>query len=293
MKFSVVIPWHDNLELLQRAVRSIEAQTYPAHEIVIVCNGSAFDEQARIGSLFKNLPVRISGVTEGNANAARDEGISLATGDYIAFLDCDDEFTPDKLEVMSTILPNQERRVLCFSKGVRMAGSDFWIFPKRGPLPGEDIGEYIFVAGNFLSSSSLVVSRTLAAETRFPPNIKKFQDLDFIIRASSTGGEILFSDLPLYLYHDEHKAGRISKRKSVVDHTEWAERTLGTKAYSAFLARGVAQHDFPANFFANLGRFYRGWRYGGISARTIIMMMGRNMVPTRVEKKILSMRANS
>ncbi len=92
---SVVIPVYNCDRYLVEAIQSVLEQTYPVHEIIVVDDGST-DRSAAIACQFSQVNV----VTQTNqgAAAARNLGIRIATGEWIAFLDADDVWLPGKLD---------------------------------------------------------------------------------------------------------------------------------------------------------------------------------------------------
>jgi glycosyltransferase involved in cell wall biosynthesis len=94
-----------------RAIRSCQKQTHPAHEIVVVDDGST-DETRQIVTAEASKDSRIRYVAPPfnvGCAAAMSMGISKATGDWIAFLDADDELTPNSIADRISVL--KERRV--------------------------------------------------------------------------------------------------------------------------------------------------------------------------------------
>lgn len=95
-KVSVVIPVYNGARFIRDCVESVLAQTYPAHEIIVVNDGST-DETANILGRFGERIQVLSQVNQGRS-VARNRGIQAATGDYVAFLDADDRYLPRHLE---------------------------------------------------------------------------------------------------------------------------------------------------------------------------------------------------
>lgn len=95
-KVSIIIPFFNNVCWLEQAVQSALQQTYKNIEIVIVNDGSSVDVSGFLNK-YSDLILYFYQDNMGPASA-RNKGISKATGEYIAFLDSDDIWMPDKLE---------------------------------------------------------------------------------------------------------------------------------------------------------------------------------------------------
>ena len=92
---SVVIPVHNGEEYLREGIESVLAQTHDRVQVIVVDDGSS-DESARVVQSFGSL-VRYCYQPQRGAAAARNRGVELADGGWIAFLDADDLWEPDKL----------------------------------------------------------------------------------------------------------------------------------------------------------------------------------------------------
>lgn len=93
--FSVIIPSYNNGATLARAIMSVLAQTHAAHEIIVVDDGSTDDTAA----VVRQFGERVTYLHQPNAgvSAARNTGMAAASGDWLAFVDADDEFAPERL----------------------------------------------------------------------------------------------------------------------------------------------------------------------------------------------------
>jgi len=94
MKISAVIPAYNSAKFIAAAVNSIHAQTRPIDEIIIVDDGSTDNTEQVVSTLSGNI-IYHKQANQG-PSAARNKGIELATGDWIALLDADDQWTPEK-----------------------------------------------------------------------------------------------------------------------------------------------------------------------------------------------------
>lgn len=97
MFISVVIPTCNRAAILPRAIQSVLKQTYKAGQIIVVDDGSVDETQTILKEFAKEVIV-VSQKNRG-VSAARNKGIEIAEGDWIALLDSDDEWLPDKLQM--------------------------------------------------------------------------------------------------------------------------------------------------------------------------------------------------
>jgi glycosyltransferase involved in cell wall biosynthesis len=107
---SIIIPTYNRTNLLKRAIQSVLNQTYQYFEIIVVDDGSQEDVQ-QVLEYFRDDRIKYTRHEENRGlSAARNTGIRLSKGEYVSFLDSDDELLPDKLERQvkrSQELPNE------------------------------------------------------------------------------------------------------------------------------------------------------------------------------------------
>lgn len=99
IKISVIIPFYNRISWTIEAVRSVLSQTHQSFEILLIDDGSTDDLSPL--TEFITADLRIVYIRQDNAGPAkaRNRGVEYASGDYIAFLDADDLFYPEKLEI--------------------------------------------------------------------------------------------------------------------------------------------------------------------------------------------------
>ena len=110
---SVVIPTYNRATELPSAIESVLGQTYPSVEVIIVDDGSTDGTEALIQTRFPR--VRYLRQSNRGPAAARNAGIKAASGPYIAFLDSDDRWMPQKLERQIGLLRERPEVGLVFS----------------------------------------------------------------------------------------------------------------------------------------------------------------------------------
>lgn len=125
---SVVIPVYNGERYLEQAVQSVRAQTHQPREIIVVDDGSTDGSAA----LAEKLGVTCLRNSHAGAGAARNAGVQRASGKFLAFLDADDLWTPDKTE--------RQLAVLCGASGAAMVFGFVQQFREAAPdeiLPAE------------------------------------------------------------------------------------------------------------------------------------------------------------
>lgn len=132
-RISVVIPCYNAARFLRETLASVLRQTYPAFEVIVVDDGST-DESASIAASY-GPPVRVIRQENQGESVARNRGISAAEGDWVALLDADDLWEPQKLE-------RQVEVALGLPTSYACVYNDFYMFDETKKYPVEARPEY-------------------------------------------------------------------------------------------------------------------------------------------------------
>jgi glycosyltransferase involved in cell wall biosynthesis len=108
---SVVIPAYNSQRYIAAAIVSATNQTWPNKEVIVVDDGST-DDTLKIARGFESVGVKVVSQTNSGAAAARNHAIHLSQGDYIQYLDADDQLAPDKIEKQLQRLDRNPETVL-------------------------------------------------------------------------------------------------------------------------------------------------------------------------------------
>lgn len=161
---SIVIPTYNRARDLERALRSVLAQTYPHWEALIVDNHSS-DTTDELLKDFNDSRIKLFKVQNvGVIAASRNLGIKHARGEYIAFLDSDDWWTPQKLETSLHYL-GQGADVI-YHDLFTVTKTNQRLFWKKASTRdlASPVFEDLIINGNALNNSSVVASRKLLNE---------------------------------------------------------------------------------------------------------------------------------
>ena len=163
-RVSVVVPTFNRAELIQETIESVLRQTAPAHEIIVVDDGST-DSTCAVVRAYGDRVVLLND-DHRSAAAARNRGLARATGDWIAFLDSDDVWTPTKLEKQLQYL---DRHPQCgfVHTGYYEFGDHERVVP--GPsvfISGDHRVEHLLFAAGWICTSTALFRRNIPVTFR-------------------------------------------------------------------------------------------------------------------------------
>ncbi|EZP71426.1 Glycosyl transferase [Sphingomonas paucimobilis] len=291
--FSVVIPLYNRAAIVGDTIRSVQAQDWQDFEIVVVDDGS-HDNPAPVIEAFGDPRVRYIRQDNAGGGAARNRGIAQARGRYIAFLDSDDLFLPGKLSTMARALQDDDdgTTVLYSRMKVDRGVDRYWIRPERGIRDGEDVGEYLFCANQFMQTSTMVVPTDLAQRVLFDPALKKGQDLDFCVRLQAAGARFRMIDRPLTVWLDASEAGRTSYVRGYETSLDWLNRCghmLTGRARRGYRATVLAYHMAPIRPALALRDLIIGMLAGGVPPRVVARQVLRSYLPKPLYRSLVNL----
>lgn len=212
---SVVIPVHNHADRIANAVRSVLHQEFDNLDVIVVDDGSDDDPASKLQEFLGEIRIlkqRCSG-----PGAARNRGIDLARGTYIAFLDADDDWLPSKLSTLVNFLEDHPE--------IQWASSNHWVIPREAerrlklPVRGDPGAPRVGLVTDWFSSyglhvatttSGVVVRKSVLAETGgFDEHARSGQDYDLWFRIAIRYPSLGYCAEPLFNYW-EHIPGSIT-----------------------------------------------------------------------------------
>lgn len=208
---SAVIPVHNGERYIECAIRSALAQTHAVCECIVVDDGSD-DATARIVATFGDAVTYVRHPTRLGVSAARNEGMLQASGEFIAYLDHDDEWLPAKLErQLAAVAESGAALALCAVQVVDAAGEEVAV-KRLDPMPTLVEGMVMFTA-QLVSCSSAGLIRRDALKTMggFDERLSMSADWDLLMRMLLERS-VVYVDEPLVRYrvHGSNMSGDVS-----------------------------------------------------------------------------------
>lgn len=290
--FSVVIPVYNRADSILPTLLSVKNQTFCDFECIIVDDGSKDGEALRgvVEGLNDNR-FRYVWRENGGGGAARNTGIDASTAKYIAFLDSDDHFLPNKLAIYAERMTNDPNLGAYSYMFVDRGVDRYWVRPTRSIRPGEDMGEYLFVANEFIQTSTIVLHRETAIKTRFDPALRKGQDLDFCLRLHRDGVRFTMIEEPLTIWVDVMEGGRTSRTSGYEAPLLWLTKSkhlLTRRAELGYRATVLAYYlakDRPFTVFKDL---VAGLILARVPLRVILRQLLRSCLPREIYRKLVN-----
>jgi glycosyltransferase involved in cell wall biosynthesis len=246
-KVSVVITTCQRADLLPRSLESAFNQVHAASEVIVVIDGADADTETYLKSVSDPRLKFIVMHRQVGGCAARNIGVKAATGDWIAFLDDDDEWMPEKLQAQLKVATRSKAEypvVTCRVAAVT-PGGDRFVWPKRKRANGEHLSEYLLARNGWtqgeglITTSMILAPRKLLLRIPFKAGLRRHQEWDWLLRASASSEvQVLTAWDVLATWNIEAKRGSVSKMDQWRISFDWIEsvrRLVTPRAYASFL----------------------------------------------------------
>ena len=232
MNISVVIPTYNRIELLKRSIDSVINQTIKPSEVIIVDDGSNDGTEAMVKNKYDSLKL----ITQKNkgASAARNSGIKASSGEWICFLDSDDEWKNDKLEKQITAAANNSDYKFFHSNEIWIKNGKRINQKKKHKKYGGDIFKKCLDMCR-ISPSSVLIEKNIFEEIGFfNENLVVCEDYELWLRICDKY-EVFFIDEPLIFKYGGHQ-GQLSYS---IDSIEYHR----IKALEYLLSTGLSKEN--------------------------------------------------
>lgn len=301
-KISCIITTRNRLELLQRAVKSVLEQDYDNKELIIVDDGSNDGTKEWCESLKDENPskvkyLRIPKEDSKGGNYARNLGIKASSGNFIAFLDDDDEWLQAKLSSQVSMMNANNECVVVYGGAINE------IIDKEGKIHYKEVSVNKYYTGDvskkiltsiFTTTSVLMVRREALFEVGlFDENLKFWQEYELSIRLAQLG-TFLATEKPLINYRvNIFDANRLTNKyyawKEAVKYIRNKHKNLYKQLtlFEKFKAKALVWRDAvmrtQACGMSVKSKYYRGLFF----SYKIVFIIKEGSLFRRIKKKLI------
>ena len=206
---SVIVPVYNRAHLVSETIESILAQTYEPVEIILINDGSTDESLSILKKYESQFPENIRVIDQKNQGqiAARNNGIKIARGEYVAFLDSDDLWLEEKLE----------RQIPLFEEGVALVYSGTNIIDENGRTiriepADQSISGYIYpqlLVKNRMTGGTVVVTAEVLKQVGvFSSEFKAAENWDLWLRICKLySARVVSEPLIKYRVHSQNMSG--------------------------------------------------------------------------------------
>ena len=197
---AVVIPFHNGSSWVERAIKSAVNQTHSPNEVIVVDDGSRADESTKLSALKAKYSFEIFNQVNSGQSVARNFGVSKANSDYICFLDQDDYFLPNHIELLlNTADLDDEKFGFSYGDLLRVTESGELLSRSSltSPHPLIDARSMISQNMHILPSATLVKRTSFLDVGGFDESLRGYEDDDLFLRFHLKGFSIYFIAEPV------------------------------------------------------------------------------------------------
>ena len=292
---SAVIPTRHRPGSLLRAVESALAQTYPVMEAVVVIDGPDPVTESLLHALHDPRVRVVALPAPAGGSDARNAGVRAARGEWIAFLDDDDEWMPNKIERQLAMLPQAEGDPILSCRFLARTEAGERVWPERLPQASEPLCEYLLArrgfgrSDGFVATPTILTRRFLLCRVPFRSGLKKHQDWDWILRATREGARVFFC--PEVLAKCEMRTpASTSRRADWRLSLRWIQENahlVTRRAYAGFITTHVAwQAAAQREWRAFLPLLGDAWRNGSLRPADVLRYLGFWIVPAATRRRL-------
>ncbi len=218
---TVIIPYYNGSKFIERSLASVLRQTLPAHEVIVVDDGSKPEHAAFLDNLNKTVQFQLIRKTNGGQASARNLGVKAATSEYICFLDQDDFFLDDHNEKLALAIPSNDAKFgWAYGEVTEADGhgniSRHTSIKARSTTPHPKTSVFELIAADMfiLPSATLISKAAYTAVGGFDEQFCGYEDDDLFLRLFRAGYSQQFVDEPVTVWCINNESTSFSIRMS-------------------------------------------------------------------------------
>lgn len=288
---TIIIPTYNRAHFLPRSVQSALAQTFKEFELIIVDDGST-DNTVDVIQQFDDLRIRYLYQENQGVSVARNFGISQAKGKYIALLDSDDTWHPEKLEKQLAFVQNNPEFGLIYTHYDQFFVEKSKIIHRR-PTTTSCTFNDLFLNCDIATSSTLILKSALDNVGYFDPSLTLWEDGDVFLRvAQKYPFHVIEETLTYYYHHGKNtprnpvkiEAARLYVTDKLIDPSDPFYRRA--HAYTRYVCANSYISAEPSQLKSAIRNLYQGmtqWPFDRLALHVIMRILFRTLIPSFIQ----------
>ena len=208
---SVIIPLYNKEAIIERSVQSVLSQSFKDFELIVVDDGST-DNSAKIVENIQDERIRLFYQENGGPSKARNTGINYAQGEWVLFLDADDELLPNALDKLYEVGSNFSHIDIIDGAYIVRKGNFEKFFPRKDATVKNNFRSF-FYREILPSTGHTLFKRELLAQHLYNPNIRRYEDVELIMHLLHVS-KIITSSIPVFRVNTDYSSA--SKARSSI-----------------------------------------------------------------------------
>lgn len=256
---SVVIPLYNKEKSIAQSLKSVLSQTYTNFEVVVVDDGST-DKSVEVVKSIGDTRILLLGQPNAGPSKARNTGVKNAKGDWIVFLDADDELLPEALSIFTEIIvEHQDVDIIDCNRYVRRGEDEqLGVHPLEGYIKNPFKECYYGLVSP--GEGRAAFRKTLLLKHPYNERIRRFEDAELIIRLLSDA-KVYSSRKATMIVNCDFSAASHPRKDAMEDYFAYLDFSKGgfwrkMCVYRTFLEERELYPEFGKAHYARMYKRY-------------------------------------
>ena len=287
-RFSIIVPTYNRENSVQYTLASCFAHTFDDFELIVIDDGSSDATLSKLKAVDDPRLVVLSQENAGPA-AARNHGMRVARGEYLAFLDSDDVWYPEYLQTIQKALVKEPEQIVYGRIIIDRGVNRYWVKPDRALGEDEPIYDFLYVHGGFIQTSTMVIPQKIRETVQWDESVTFGDNDQFAIDCWHTGAKFHMIERPLTLYADVMSPDALSQLPIFEGNSEkytnffkWMDtqhNMMSEQALLAFKARFESVGLARSAPLQSMGMLIKAYRGGAMSLGSMMRQTLQNYTP--------------
>ncbi|MDD3878171.1 MAG: glycosyltransferase family 2 protein [Bacteroidales bacterium] len=207
--FTIIIPTYNRASLLKRAVESVIIQTFKNWELIVVDDGST-DNTKDVIAAINNNKIRYIYQENKERSAARNKGIDLSKGHYICFLDSDDYFLENRLDLLHKEIVNRNFPQAFIFTGLKYINGPVLSYSDLEIKSHKNILDYLTYT--IIGVPQVCIHKNILRTYRFNEMFRIAEDTELWLRIAQNS-EVLYFEDQITVIATEHEERSVNERR--------------------------------------------------------------------------------